>query len=162
MKHPPNLLQKAIHRIAMLPPVTAFFATRMHHMDLAVLKWSSGRYTFSEIFGWPIIFLTTTGAKTGRRLTQPLIGIFDGERIALIASSFGRTHNPGWYYNLKAHPQCEVQFRGRTSTYLAREAAGPEREALWQLALTYYQGYDAYKERASHRVIPVMILEPMK
>lgn len=146
----------------MLPAVTAFFATRMHRMDLAVLRWTRSKYTMSEVLGWPIISLTATGAKSGRRLTQPLIGIFDGDRIALIASSFGREHNPGWYYNLKANPECEVQFRGKTGRYLARETMGEERETLWRLALTYYRGYEVYKERAAHRQIPVMILEPLK
>jgi len=30
------------------------------------------------------------------------------------------------------------------------------------VALTYYVGYEKYKERASHRIIPVMLLEPVK
>ena len=55
--------------------------------------------------GWPIIQLTAIGAKTNRPRTVPLVGLPDEENIVLVASNFGRKHNPGWYYNLKAHPE---------------------------------------------------------
>jgi deazaflavin-dependent oxidoreductase (nitroreductase family) len=110
--------------------------------------------------GWPIIEITTIGAKTGQPRTMPLIGVIDNEKIAVIASSYGREHNPGWYYNLSAHPECEVLFRGTTKKYTARETDGDEREKYWQLAVSYYAGYEKYKERAAPRHIPVMLLEP--
>jgi deazaflavin-dependent oxidoreductase (nitroreductase family) len=155
----PNTLQKLIHRFSMLRPVTAFFAPRIHHVDKTILKLTNGKYTVSEILGWNIIQLTTIGAKTAQPGTMPLLALLDDEKIALIASSFGRTHNPGWYYNLKAHPECTVHFNGRAQTFIARETEGDERQKYWQLALSYYAGYEKYKARA-RRKIPVMVLEP--
>ena len=146
----------------MLRSVTAFFAPWIHRVDKAILKLTKGKYTLAEIPGWEIVQLTTTGAKTGRPRTLPLIGLFDGEKIALIASSFGRRHNPAWYYNLKAHPECQVQSSKRTGTYIAREAEGDEYKKYWELGVSYYEGYEKYKERASHRHIPVIVLEPKK
>jgi deazaflavin-dependent oxidoreductase (nitroreductase family) len=156
----PNAVQKLIHRFFMLRPVTAFFAPRVHHIDKALLKLTGGKLTGSESLGWNIIQLTTIGAKTGQPRTMPLIGLFDGEKIALIASSFGRAHNPGWYHNLKTRPECEVHFKGRCRRYTARETTGDEYEQYWQLAVSYYAGYDKYKQRATHRHIPVLVLEP--
>ena len=156
----PNAVQKLVHRFFMLRPVTAFFAPRVHHIDKALLKLTGGKFSASEILGWNLIQLTTIGANTGQPRTMPLIGIFDGEKIALVASSFGREHNPGWYYNLKAHPGCEVHFKGRCGRYTARETTGNEYERYWQLAVSYYAGYEKYKQRAAHRRIPVMVLEP--
>jgi hypothetical protein len=46
--------------------------------------------------------------------------------------------------------------------YKAREVFDEEREAYWMKAVSYYAGYEKYKERASHRHIPVMLLEPVK
>jgi len=89
-----------------------------------------------------------------------LIGVIDGEKIALIASSFGREHNPGWYYNLKAYPECDVVYKGTTGKYIACELNGEDYTYYWQLAVSYYVGYEKYKERAAHRHIPVMLLEP--
>ena len=144
----------------MLRPVTAFFASRIHRLDKIILTLTRGKYTSAEILGWNIIQLTTIGAKTNQPRTMPLVGLFDGERIGLIASSFGREHSPGWYYNLKAHPECEVTFRNKVEKYIARELEGEEYNYYWQLAVANYSGYEKYKERAAHRHIPVMLLEP--
>ena len=156
----PNLIQKLIHQIVMWRPVTAFFAPRLHRIDNLVLKVSGGKFTLAQLAGWTIIQLTTTGAKTHQPRTTPLIGIMDEEKIALIASSFGREHNPGWYYNLKAHPECDVVVKGQLGKYIARELSGEEYDQYWQLAISFYAGYEKYKERAAHRHIPVILLEP--
>jgi len=158
----PTAFQKFVHRFLMLRPVSAFLAVVLHHIDAVFLKLTRGSRTLTEIVGLPIIQLTTIGAKTGRPRTMPLVCLRDGEKIALIGSNFGRKHNPGWYYNLVANPKCTVHFNGRTSQYMARLAEGNEREKYWKRGLSYYKGYDLYKFRASHRVIPVMILEPLK
>ena len=143
-------------------PVTGFFAPRIHRLDHAVLKLTKGRRSISGILGWNIIQLTTIGAKTGRARTLPLLALFDGEKIGVVASHFGRAHHPGWYYNLKAHPECVAQWRGKKGKYVAHEAEGNEYEKYWRLALSYYEGYAKYKERAAPRRIPVMALEPKK
>ena len=158
----PNILQKLLHQIVSIRSVTVFFSTRMHRLDFFLLKLTGGKYTFSQLAGWTIIQLTTIGAKTGQARTMPLIASMDGEKIALVASSFGRERNPGWYYNLKAHPECTVGINGRLTPYVAREATGDEYERLWQLAVSNYAGYEKYKERAAHRHIPVMVLETRK
>jgi deazaflavin-dependent oxidoreductase (nitroreductase family) len=158
----PNAVQRLLHRFFMLQSITAFFAPRVHRIDQAILRLTRGKFTATEILGWNIIQLTTIGAKTNQPRTMPLIGMFDQERIALIASSFGREHNPGWYYNLKAHPECEVESNGHTGTYLAREATGEEYDQYWQMAVSFYAGYEKYQQRASHRHIPVIVLEPKK
>jgi deazaflavin-dependent oxidoreductase (nitroreductase family) len=162
MNKRPNAFQKILHRIAMMRPVTEFFSTKMNRLDEITLKITKGKHTISELAGWPIIQITTTGAKTGKLHTLMLVGLFDEEKIALIASGFGRVNNPAWYYNLIAHPKCDVQFNGHSGTYVARETHGDEREKYWQMALSYYKGYDLYRKRAAKREIPVMILEPVK
>lgn len=158
----PNILQRVIHRFFMMKPVTAFFATRTHLIDNFVLKLSDGKYTLSEILGWNIVQVMTTGARTGTRHTSILIAVINGDKIALIGSNFGRQHNPGWYYNLKKNPECEVFMNNLPGRYLARETEGEEREIYWQKAIALYVGYEKYRERAAHRRIPVLLLEPLK
>lgn len=156
----PNAFQKLIHRIVMWRPVTLFFASRLHRLDGLVLKLTGGRFTASQFAGWTIIQLTTIGARSKQPRTMPLIGVMDGEKIALVASSFGREHNPGWYYNLKAHPECDVLVNGKIGKYIAHETTGEEYKYYWQLAVSNYMGYEKYKKFAAHRHIPVMVLEP--
>jgi len=158
----PNAFQKLIHRFLMLRPVSAFLAVVLHHVDTFLLHFTHGRHTVTRIIGLPIIQLTTTGAKTGQLRTMPLVSLPDGEKIALIASNFGQKHSPGWYYNLKANPHCEVRFNSRSLRYIARESMGDEREKYFRMAVSYYGGYEKYKERAAPRKIPVMVLEPQK
>jgi deazaflavin-dependent oxidoreductase (nitroreductase family) len=158
----PNTFQRFVHRFLMLKPVSAFLARVLHHLDSFVLRLTRGKYTITQIVGLPIVQLTTTGAKTGQARTLPLVGLTDGEKIVLIGSNLGQKNNPGWYYNLMANPECLVRVNGRSGTYIARETEGDEREKYWQMAVSYYKGYDVYKIRTAHRTIPVMVLEPRK
>ena len=162
MKKTPNAFQKLLHRFLMLGPVSAFLAISLFRIDRLILKISKGKHTVAELVGLPMTQITTTGAKTGEARTMPLVSLFDGEKIALIGSNFGRKTNPGWYYNLKAHPQCTALVNGRVQNYLARETQSDEREKYWNMAVSVYKGYELYAIRAAHRQIPVMILEPAK
>ena len=144
----------------MLKPVTVFLAPRIHRLDTILLKWTRGKHSLAEILGWSIIEITTIGAKSNQPRIMPLVGVIEGERIALIASNFGREHNPGWYYNLKAHPECDVSFNGRTGKYIAHELDGDDYTYYWRLAVSHYAGYEKYKQRAAHRHIPVLLLKP--
>jgi deazaflavin-dependent oxidoreductase (nitroreductase family) len=143
----------------MLMPVSLVLAQTLHHLDGFLLRVSGSRFTFTELVGLPMAQLTTKGAKTGALRSLPLVAIPIEARYALIATNFGQKHNPAWYYNLKAHPECELSHQGRSRTYRAREIWGEEYKKYWQLALTYYAGYEKYKERAAPRSIPILILE---
>ncbi|MFN8460772.1 MAG: nitroreductase family deazaflavin-dependent oxidoreductase [Anaerolineales bacterium] len=158
----PNSIQKLSHRFLMLKPISALLAKILYRADNFLLWATRGNLTVSRIVGLPIIQLTTRGAKTGKLRTMPLVSVPDGEKIALIASYFGGEHNPGWYYNLKANPECEARINGRIGKYIAREVFDEEREKYFQLANSLYAGYGKYRERAAHRHIPVMVLEPKR
>ncbi|MBI5840961.1 MAG: nitroreductase family deazaflavin-dependent oxidoreductase [Chloroflexi bacterium] len=163
MTHKPNVLRRALHRFLMLAPVSAFLARVLHHLDAAVWKLNGGRFSITSLVaGLPTFKVTTIGAKSKMPRALPLIGFMDGEKIALIASNFGRQFNPAWYHNLKANPECSVQWDGRDENFIARETQGEEREHYWRMAVSFYAGYDAYRVRAGERSIPVMVLEPKK
>jgi deazaflavin-dependent oxidoreductase (nitroreductase family) len=158
----PNGFQKLLHRFLMLKCVSAFLARVLYRVDKFLFRLTRGRFLITRFAGLPIVQLTTTGAKTGQARTMPLVGIPDGEKFALIASNFGQKHNPDWYYNLKAHPICLVRFDGKAVSYVAHEALNAEYEKYFQIAISYYAGYQAYRKRAAPRHIPVMVLEPKK
>jgi deazaflavin-dependent oxidoreductase (nitroreductase family) len=158
----PNAFQRLSHRFLMLKPVSALLAIVLQPVDTFLLRLTNNRHTITEIVGLPILQLTTIGRRTGVLRKTVLVGLQDGVKVALIASNFGRAHNPGWYYNLKKNSECEVLWNGRLGKYIAREAEGDEREKYWQLGLSYYAGYEKYRVRAAHRCTPVMVLEPVK
>jgi deazaflavin-dependent oxidoreductase (nitroreductase family) len=157
-----NPLQKILHRFLMLKWVSALLARLLYRVDKLLFRLTRGRFVITRFAGLPVIQLTTTGAKSRKARTMPLVGIPDGDKIALIASNFGQKHNPGWYYNLKANPICLVRFDDKAMNYVAREVTDAEYEKYFQLAISYYAGYEKYRERARQRHIPVIVLEPKK
>ncbi len=137
-----------------------FFARALHHLDRPVRRLSQGRQSLTSLLtGLPIVSLTTVGARSGQRRAVPLIGVPDGERIVIIASNYGQTRQPAWYYNLKANPDCTATIGGTERTLTARELEGAEREAAWNLDLRVYPPRALYAQRTS-RQIPVIVLEP--
>jgi deazaflavin-dependent oxidoreductase (nitroreductase family) len=106
-----------------------------------------------------VLLLTTTGRKTGKPRTVPLLYKADGGGYAVIASKGGAADDPAWCVNLRASPAAQVDLGGKRVSVTAREAKGDERERLWRELADGYKGYDAYKEKTS-REIPVFVLEP--
>ena len=48
-----------------------------------------------------MLFLTHTGARSGKKSTTPLVYFTDGEDAIVVASNYGRKNHPAWYYNVK-------------------------------------------------------------
>jgi len=118
----PNAFRRLVHRFLMLNPVSAFLAVALQPVDTLLLHLPRHRHTITELVGLSILELTTVGRRTGEPRRALLVGLREGDKIALIASNFGMAHQPGWYYNLKANPECTVLWSGRAGTYSAREA----------------------------------------
>ena len=122
-----------------------------------------GRHTFANLLsGIPVVLLTTTGARTGRPRTVPVLGLPTADGLAVIASNFGQQYQPGWYYNLRANPEGSVTADGRTRQVRAVEAEGDVRRRIWEEGLRIYPGWAQYERRASHRRIAVFVLEPVE
>jgi len=109
----------------------------------------------------PILMLTTTGAKSGKRRMVPVVGLPTEDGMAVIASNYGQEHHPAWFHNLRKDPNAEVGMDERTWRVRAIEAEGERRERIWQQALKIYPGYATYEKRAAHRPIHVFVLEPV-
>jgi deazaflavin-dependent oxidoreductase (nitroreductase family) len=159
--------QRLVQRLAATRAGSAVLAPILHYLDAPFIKLSNGRLTLTSLLtGLPVVSLTTVGAKTGqpRRVTLVAIPLETqgGEKVILIASNFGRHHHPAWYYNLRANPLVTLTANRFTGEYLSHEAAGEEREACWQRAAFLYGGYNAYRQRASHRNIGVFVLTPLE
>jgi F420H(2)-dependent quinone reductase len=107
----------------------------------------------------PMLLLDHVGAKSGAKRTSPLVYVRDGEDLVLVASKGGYPKSPGWFYNLKANPDTEVQVGSEHQRVHARVADAEERKRLWPKALKVYGGYEDYQRR-TEREIPLMILEP--
>lgn len=119
---------------------------------------TAGRW-FNRLGGDEVCFVTMTGAKSGRRITIPLMYVPHGEGVLLVASQGGAPRNPVWYHNLVKHPDIEVNHRGRRMQLRARLARADEKPSLWPICDRHYAPYAEYRQRTT-RDIPIFVCEP--
>ncbi len=174
--------QLIIARLSATRPGAWFVRTCVQPLDRLVLRVTGGRMGVVSLVYPTLVLITTgarsgvqpstdvvpsrspprvlitTGARSGVQRRTPLLFLPDGNRVVLVASNFGRDRHPGWYYNLRANPQAQVNIYGHTFTCWAREATGIEYLELWERAVRYYPGFAVYARRAG-RTVPIMVLD---
>jgi deazaflavin-dependent oxidoreductase (nitroreductase family) len=111
----------------------------------------------ARVWDLPVVLLTTTGRRSGKKRTVPLCSFRDGDDIVVIASYGGLDQPPAWWLNLEANPQAEVQDGRTRRAVTARNADPEERARLWAEVTARAPGYREY-ERRTTREIPVVIL----
>ena len=159
----------------LIPLVTSrlgapMFRRTMHLIDRPLLRLTRGRFSFAS--SYPVLLLTTTGARSGKQRTIPLLYVEWESGVAVVGTRFGSTRHPGWYHNLRARPEATMAIKGKTTRCIARMADDDERQEIWAQAAATYPGYDADKSRANRKVpivayksranrkIPIVVLTP--
>jgi F420H(2)-dependent quinone reductase len=105
----------------------------------------------------PVLLLTTTGRKSGKKRTVPLGFLRDGSAYVIIASYGGLPRNPAWFLNLESEPSATIQVK-RQHIRVKAETANPEkRHELWARLMEVAPGYGRYQKRTT-REIPLVIL----
>lgn len=110
----------------------------------------------------PSLLLHTVGAKTGQPRTTSLTYARDGDSYLIVASKGGDERNPGWYHNLRKHPDCEINVGPKRFAVTARNVGPDDADyaRLWQLVnKNNANRYDGYQQRTT-RPIPVFALTP--
>ena len=112
--------------------------------------------------GIPILLLHHVGAKSGKSRVNPIAYLSDGGRYAVIASNGGAPTSPGWYHNLKAHPNVTIEVGTETIDVVASETTGEERERLFRTQAERSElGHRLLEfEQELKRLIPVIVLTP--
>jgi deazaflavin-dependent oxidoreductase (nitroreductase family) len=108
--------------------------------------------------GAPLVLITTTGAKSGKKRTTPVVYTTDGDKVVIIASKGGAPTSPDWFHNLVANPDVTVELPNDTFEARARVPEDPERERLFRAQAELMPNFAEY-EKATDRKIPVVVLE---
>ena len=127
----------------------------------AIYKGTNG-WIGHRTLGVPSLLLHTVGAKTGKQRTTSLSYARDGDGYLVVASKGGDPKAPGWYHNLKAKPDAEINVGPKRFGVTARPVlpVDPVYERLWGIVnrnnANRYEGY----QKKTTRPIPVVILTP--
>jgi len=108
----------------------------------------------------PSLLLVTKGRKTGKKHLFPLFYGETGKGYFIVASKGGAPDHPGWYKNILANPEVELQVGTKTLKAKAHTVSGSERAKLWDNAITWWPPYVDYQKKTD-REIPVVVLDPV-
>ena len=115
----------------------------------------------NDLEKYPWMLLTTTGAKSGKQRTVPLMFFERGDRCFIIASKGGAVAHPAWYHNLVAHPEVVAEYSGKDDaspqTVTAVVLTGAERDDVFEWAAGLNATFAGYQARTD-RPIPVVEL----
>lgn len=122
-----------------------------------VYRWSGGRL-LGTARGVPILLLTTTGRKSGKRRTVPLVYDQQGESFVVASSNAGHWE-PAWLLNLRDDPHVIVEVGSRRFNGVAEIAEGEQGNAMWAEYERLHPTYPKY--RTGRGVdIPMVTLRP--
>lgn len=108
----------------------------------------------------PLCFLTTTGRRSGKQRTVPLLYATTIAGVnAVVATNFGQKSHPAWALNLEADPNASLEIEEESRDVVARIAFNEEAAELWPLFDGFWPGYSEYREIAP-RDMKVFILDP--
>jgi deazaflavin-dependent oxidoreductase (nitroreductase family) len=130
--------------------------------QVAAYEASGGREanTLPDHPEWPIVVVTSRGAKSGNLRKNPVMRVEHNGVYAAVASKGGTPENPDWYHNFVAHPVVQLQDGPEPALYRARIVEGAERAEWWDRATAVYAPYNEYQQNTD-REIPVFVLEPI-
>jgi deazaflavin-dependent oxidoreductase (nitroreductase family) len=141
---------KLLARLSRRAWFSNFAAVVLAPVDRFLWKVSGGRLSLLHVgshTALPTLALTTTGRKSGKRRTTPVVYVDDGDKLFVMASNFGRGNHPAWSLNLRANPEAEVQLDGARRPMRAREASEEEKQRLWPRQLEVWPPWTDYRER---------------
>ena len=127
---------------------------RINRIANAVVR----RLGLKRFRGGDLLFLTTTGRKSGQPRTTPVLYLVDGDRWIVAASNGGADWEPGWWLNLQAGSAASVEVGGVSTPVSGAEITGADRETWWR-RLNDVLDYEAYQRKVS-RQIAVVALTP--
>jgi len=119
---------------------------------------TGGEYGHDWREGTHTLLLTTTGRRSGEPRTAPLIYGRSGDDYLIVASKGGAPEPPGWYENLRAQPEVELEVLDESFRARARTARSDEKPAMWETMVAAWPHYEEY-QRKTDREIPVVVLE---
>jgi deazaflavin-dependent oxidoreductase (nitroreductase family) len=135
-------------------------AKPLMNMQISRYRKTAGPTT-PQMMGFPVILLTTLGARSGVERTHVLGGFADGDDAWLIvASNGGAPTHPAWFINLAKNPdKVWIEVGNRKLKVAPDSLRGSERDNAYARVAAVAPRYAGY-EKKTDREIPVVRLTP--
>ncbi len=135
--------------------IIAWFFVPMHQL---LFRLSGGRI-LGHLEGQGVLILVTTGRRSGKQRSVPLLyfQFEESDDLIVVASNYGQDHHPAWYLNIAADPNVSVETTGERFSAEARITQGEERTALYNNVVAANSRFANYRASAD-RQIPVVAL----
>lgn len=116
-----------------------------------------------RVGGWGdrLVLIHHRGIRTGEEYVNPAMSLRDGDDWLIVASAMGAPRDPQWAFNLRAHPEVEIEavVHGHATAVpvIATELTGEERERAWPRIIAAVPSFASYQAKAP-RMLPVFRL----
>src|SRR5512138_3570050 len=94
----------------------------------SILYRSSDGVIGGRIADSPVLLLTTTGRRSGKQRTVPLLYLMDGPNVVLVASNGGAVRHPTWWLNLQTTSEAWIQIKSTRRRVKAEQASAAEKQ----------------------------------
>ncbi|MFN2346360.1 MAG: nitroreductase/quinone reductase family protein [Dermatophilaceae bacterium] len=108
--------------------------------------------------GADLLYLTTTGRKSGKVRTTPLLYLRDRDRWLVVASNGGADWEPGWWLNLRNGSTGNVDADGERTPVVGIEITSDERDVLWRRLNQQVFDFESYQRKVSRRLAVVSLV----
>ncbi|MFD9247127.1 nitroreductase family deazaflavin-dependent oxidoreductase [Streptomyces sp. NPDC059556] len=105
--------------------------------------------------GAPLVLLTHTGAKSGRRRVCPVMYVEEDGRTLVFATNAGGPQNPSWYHNVLVNSEVTVETGTEVYRATAVVVEGAERDRLYAESAEKVPALADYQSKTERR-IPVV------
>jgi deazaflavin-dependent oxidoreductase (nitroreductase family) len=131
----------------------------MAKRGIAAYRRTGGKNRMSTMMGFPVVLLTTKGARSGQERTVSLGGFSDGEDAWLVcATDGGSASHPAWFTNMVEHPdEIWLEVGNRKMKVRGESLIGSEREEHLARIATISARYGQYQKKTD-REIPIVRL----
>jgi deazaflavin-dependent oxidoreductase (nitroreductase family) len=126
-------------------------------LDRVLYRATGGRLT-STAGAVPVLLLTTTGRRSGRRRTTPVMYLRDGDRFVVTSENFGQQRAAAWPLNLLADSRATVQVGADVVPCRARLLDDSEADVYWPRLVEAWPAHETYLVRSGQR--HTFVLEP--
>jgi deazaflavin-dependent oxidoreductase (nitroreductase family) len=126
--------------------------------DRFLYRLSGGRFTLTGSV-LPVLLLTTTGRRSGRPRTTPVLYVRDGDAFIVSSENYGQDKPAAWPLNLAADPRATIELDGRSIECRARLLGDAEADRHWPALLADWPAHATYRERSGSR--KTFRLEPL-